>query len=57
MFAIQYTNDDGGRAVAMAMLPPPSTKPITFKIQYLEQEYHDHLHVLYYFAADFGAYA
>ena len=29
MFTIQYTNDDGGRAVAMAMLPPPPTKPIT----------------------------
>ena len=29
MFAIQYTSDDGGRAVAMAMLPPPPTKPIT----------------------------
>ena len=23
MFTIQYTNDNGGRAVAMAMLPPP----------------------------------
>ena len=29
IFTIQYTNDDGGRAVAMAMLPPPPTKPIT----------------------------
>ena len=29
MFTIQYTNDDEGRAVAMAMLPPPPTKPIT----------------------------
>ena len=29
MFTIQYTNDDGGRAVAMAMLLPPPTKPIT----------------------------
>ena len=26
MFTIQYTNDDGGRAVAMAMLLPPPTK-------------------------------
>ena len=29
MFTLQYTNDDGGRAVAMAMLPPPPSKPIT----------------------------
>ena len=29
MFTIQYTSDDGGRAVAMAMLPPPPIKPIT----------------------------
>ena len=29
MFTIQYTRDDGGKAVAMAMLPPPPTKPIT----------------------------
>ena len=29
MFTIQYTKDDGGRAVATAMLPPPPTKPIT----------------------------
>ena len=29
MFTIQCTNDDGGRAVVMAMLPPPPTKPIT----------------------------
>ena len=29
MFTIQYTEYDGGRAVAMAMLPPPPTKPIT----------------------------
>ena len=28
MFTIQYTKD-GGRAVAMAMLPPLPTKPIT----------------------------
>ena len=33
MFAIQYTHDDGGRAVAMAMLPPPPTKPITLPWQ------------------------
>ena len=26
MFTIQCTNDDGGRAVTMAMLPPPPTK-------------------------------
>ena len=26
---IQYTNDDGGRAAAMTMLPPLPTKPIT----------------------------
>ena len=29
MFTIQYANDDGGRTVAMAMLPLPPTKPIT----------------------------
>ena len=29
MFTIQYTNDDGGSSVAMAMLPPPPAKPIT----------------------------
>ena len=28
MFTIQCTKD-GGRAVAMAMLPPPPTEPIT----------------------------
>ena len=28
MFTMQYTKD-GGRAVAMTMLPPPPTKPIT----------------------------
>ena len=33
MFTIQYTNDDGDRAVAMAMLPPPPTKPITLPCQ------------------------
>ena len=33
MFTIQYTNDDGGRAVATAMLPPPPTKPITLPWQ------------------------
>ena len=33
MFTIQCTNDDGGRAVAMAMLPPPPTKPITLPSQ------------------------
>ena len=27
MFTIQYTKDDGGRAVAMAMLLHPPTKP------------------------------
>ena len=29
MFTIQYTKDEGGRVVAMAMLPPLPTKPIT----------------------------
>ena len=29
MFTTQYTQNDGGRAVAMAMSPPPPTKPIT----------------------------
>ena len=29
MFTIQYTNDDVDRAVAMTMLPPPPTKPVT----------------------------
>ena len=33
MFTVQYTNDDGSRAVAMAMLPPPSTKPMTLPWQ------------------------
>ena len=33
MFTIQCTNDDGGRTVAMAMLPPPPTKPITLPWQ------------------------
>ena len=33
MFTIQCANDDGGRAVAMAMLPPPPTKPITLPWQ------------------------
>ena len=33
MFTIQYTNDDGGRAVAMAMLPPRPTKRITLPWQ------------------------
>ena len=28
MFTIQYTSDDGGRAVAMAMLSLPPTKPL-----------------------------
>ena len=28
MFTIQYTKNDGGRAVAMATLPPPPTEPI-----------------------------
>ena len=29
MFTLQYTKDDGGRTIAMAMLPLPPTKPIT----------------------------
>ena len=29
MFTIQYSKDYVGRPVAMAMLPPPPTKPIT----------------------------
>ena len=29
MFTIKYTKDDAGRAVAMAVLPPPPTKSIT----------------------------
>ena len=33
MFTTQYTQNDGGRAVAMAMLPPPPTKPITLPWQ------------------------
>ena len=33
MFTIQYTNDDGGMAVAMAMLSPPPTKPTLLNIQ------------------------
>ena len=33
MFTIQYTKDDGGRAVAMAMLPPLPTKLITLPSQ------------------------
>ena len=33
MFTTQYTKNDGGRAVAMAMLPPPPTKPITLPWQ------------------------
>ena len=33
MSTIQYTNDDGGRAVEMAMLPPPPTKPATLTWQ------------------------
>ena len=33
MFTIQYTSDDGVRAVAMAMLPPPPTNPITLPWQ------------------------
>ena len=33
MFTIQYTNDDGGRTVVMAMLLPPPTKPITLPCQ------------------------
>ena len=33
MFTTQYTQNDGGRAVAMAMLPPPPTKPITQREQ------------------------
>ena len=28
LFTIQYKKDDGGRTVAMAMLPPPPTIPI-----------------------------
>ena len=32
MFTTQYTQNDGGRAVAMAMLPPPPTKPITLDV-------------------------
>ena len=34
MFTIQYIKDDGGRAVAMAMLMPPPTKPITLPWQH-----------------------
>ena len=30
MFTIQYTKGDGGRALAMAMLLPPPTKPILY---------------------------
>ena len=34
MFRIHYTKYDGGSwAVAMAMLPPPPTKPITLPFQ------------------------
>ena len=33
MFTIQYTNDDEGRAVAMAMSLPPPTKLITLPWQ------------------------
>ena len=33
MFTKQYTNDDGGRAVAMEMLPPPPTKLIILPLQ------------------------
>ena len=33
MFTMQCTNDDRGRAVAMAMLPPPPIKPITLPWQ------------------------
>ena len=33
MFTIQYTKDDGGRAVAMTMFPPRPTKPITLPRQ------------------------
>ena len=29
MFAIHYTKDDGGMAIATARLLPPPTKPIT----------------------------
>ena len=30
MFTIQCTNDDGGRVVAMAMLPPPTSSSVSF---------------------------
>ena len=33
MFTIQYTDDDGGMAVTVAMLPPLPTKPITLPWQ------------------------
>ena len=33
MYTIQYTKDDGSRVVAMAMLQPPPTKPITLPWQ------------------------
>ena len=39
MFTIQYTNDDWGRAVVMAMLPPPPTKPITISGGGKKEEY------------------
>ena len=32
MFTLQYTKD-GGRAFAVAMIPPPPTKPITPPLQ------------------------
>ena len=34
MFIIQFMNDDGGWAVAMAMLTPPPTKPRTLPWQH-----------------------
>ena len=33
MFTIQYTKVDGVRAVAIAMLPPPPTEPLTLPRQ------------------------
>ena len=39
MFATQYTQNDGGRAVAMAMLPQPPTKLIIIIIIIIKEDW------------------
>ena len=48
MFTIQYTKDDEDRAIAMAMLLPPPTKPPTPTLQrgFSRESNGDRIHVI-----------